>query len=171
MRSFVCIACIVVSIFSSCKKDENVVDTPIDPRDKFVGTWEGKYYIEIPNIPANSPLENLPDSVPTTVVITKSQTNVGEIQLAISNTLLGNRNAVAFVNGNRYYYEPFTTKFFNLVDVSLKGDGLLSADLLSIAEVGFLNTTAVLIPPQGPFPGVDIPALVGIWSSKLKKKM
>lgn len=175
MKHFFLLAILSVSMLASCKKDNNVVEDdtppPVDQRDKFVGTWEGRFYLEIPNIPPNSPLENLPDSVPTTLTITKSATSTAEIQIVINNSITGNRTTKAFVNGNRYFYEPFNAKFLNIVDVSFRGDGLLSTDGSSIFEEGFLKTSAVNIPPLGPFPGINLPALIGVWSSKLKKKL
>lgn len=169
-----CLAVCSVLMMASCKKDNNNVaeNTPAstDQRDKFVGTWEGKFYLEIPNIPPNSPLGNLPDSVPTTLTITKSTMSAAEIQIVINNSTTGNRTTKAFVNGNRYFYDPFNAKLLNIVDVSFRGDGLISSDGNSIAEEGFLKTSAVNIPPLGPIPGINIPALIGVWSSKLKKK-
>jgi hypothetical protein len=175
MKPFFLIAIFLVAILASCKKDNKAIadDTPppVDQRDKLVGTWEGRFYLEIPNIPPNSPLENLPDSVPTTLTITKSASSAAEIQIVINNSITGNRTTKAFVNGSRYFYEPFNAKFLNIVDVSFRGDGLLSADGSSITEEGFLKTSAVNIPPLGPFPGINLPALIGVWSSKLKKKL
>lgn len=179
MKRFYPLLVLSIILLASCKKDKNVADvapppvTPpaIDQRDKFVGTWEGWFYLEIPNVPPNSPLENLPDSVRTTVTISKSTTSTTEIQILINNSITGNRTTKAFVNANRYFYEPFNTKFFNVVDVSFRGDGLLGTDGTSITEEGFLKTSAVNIPAFGPIPGVNLPALIGVWSSKLKKKL
>ena len=179
MKRFYPILVLSIILLTSCKKDKNVSDDApppvtqpaIDQRDKFVGTWEGRFYLEIPNVPPNSPLENLPDSVPTTLTITKSANNAAEIQIVVNNTITGNRTTKAFVNANRYFYEPFNTKFFNIVDVSFRGDGLLGTDGTSISEEGFLKTSAVNIPPLGPIPGINLPALIGVWSSKLKKKL
>ncbi len=168
MKKFILLAVIVFSFALACKKDTDTGGgntTPVvDVRDKFIGTWEGQYYVEIPNVPAGPPFDNLPDSVPTTITITRSQSSVTEILVSISNNLTGTRSAKAFVNGNRYYYEPFTSKFFNVVNVSLKGDGLLGTDGNTLAEDGSLKTDAVS------FAGFNVPALVGVWSSKLKRK-
>lgn len=163
------LAVIVYSFAIACKKDNDTGGgntTPlVDVRDRFIGTWEGQYYIDIPNLPADNPLlSNLPDSVPTTITITRGQGSVTEILVAINNSLTGNRSAKAFVNGNRYYYEPFTTKFSNVVNVSLRGDGLLGNDGNTILEEGSLKTDAFS------FPGFSVPPLVGVWSSKLKRK-
>lgn len=163
------LAVIVFSFALACKKDTNTGggnSIPVaDVRDKFIGTWQGQYYIDIPNLPADNPLlSNLPDSVPTTITITRGQGSVTELLIAINNSLTGNRSAKAFVNGNRYFYEPFTTKFSNVVDVSLRGDGLLGTDGNTLAEEGSLKTSAVS------FAGFNLPSLVGVWSSKLKRK-
>jgi hypothetical protein len=174
MKNLFFIGVVMIAFMASCKKENATAENtqtppPVDQRDKFVGTWAGTYYIDIPNIPVGSPLENLPDSVPTTITITKNTTNAAEIQIAITNSLTGNRTAKAFVNGNRYFYEPFNANIA-IVNVSFKGDGLLNADGLGITEEGFLKTTAVNIPPIGPIPGINIPSLIGVWSSKLKKR-
>jgi len=172
MRKNLMIAVVICLYLFACKKDNNTANannTSIpsvpDSRDKFVGTWEGMYYIEIPNTPPNTPLDNLPDSVPTSIIITKSQTIDSEILISINNTITGNRSVKAFVNGDRYFYEPFSSRIFNFIDVSFRGDGLLGSNSITIKEEGYLRTSAANIPFIG-----NIPSLIGVWSSKLLKK-
>ncbi len=167
MSRYILLFFLLVPIFFSCSKEENDVadNTPVptpDQRDKFLGSWEGWYYIQIPNLPPNSPLAALPDSVPSTITITKSSDNPAEILIAISNQLTGNRSVKAFVNGNRYYYDPFNANF-GFINVSFKGDGLLTTDGKNINEEGFLKTA--------PNSFLNLASFVGVWSSKLKKKL
>ncbi len=163
MKKNILLAVIVFSFAIACKKDTDTGGgntTPVvDVRDKFIGTWEGVYKFEIPNLPTDNPiLKNLPDSVPATVTIAKSQAATTELLIKINFTInaFSDIEAKAFVNGNRYFYEPFSSNIFGFVDFSFRGDGLLGNDGSAILEEGSLK--------------ISSPSLVGVWSSNLKRK-
>ena len=130
-------------IFVSCKKDD-APSTPVDARDKFVGTWIGTYLTQIPSL-------SVADTTSDTTVIIKSTTNSNQILID---------SLPANVNGSSYTYVQYSETFedptVGTVVYTLNGSGTLSGS--NLVETGTLNFLVQ---------GTSIP---GTWSSNLIKQ-
>ena len=130
-------------IFVSCKK-EDAPSTPVDARDKFVGTWIGSYRTQIPTL-------SVDETSNDTTLITKSTTNSNQI---LVDSLPAN------VSGNSYTYVQYSETFedptVGTVVYTLNGNGTLSGS--NLVETGTLNFLVQ---------GTSYP---GTWSSNLVKQ-
>jgi hypothetical protein len=143
MRKILMIALILSTVIFSCKKDK-----ASDPRDRFVGTWKGNYTLDIQGLPPG-----FPNVLPTSIVISKSQSSSNEIEIRINNTLIQNQVANAVISGNQYIYKPLT-----LATLTLNGAGEISSDGKSISEEGTASGSLFEIPVSG------------TWTSALTKQ-
>jgi hypothetical protein len=123
-------ALLIISTFSACKKDDPPAPTPIDPRDKFVGTYVGTQNFSIPSLQIN-------ETDPITFDIVKSTTNSSRILVD---------GLVATVNGNSFTYVEFTETEYdpdtqtNIV-YTFNGTGTLNGS--NLIQSGTVRTVAV----------------------------
>jgi hypothetical protein len=129
--------------FVSCKKDD-APTTPVDARDKFVGTWIGTYRTQFPAL-------SIDETTNDTTTIIKSTTNASQILVD---------DLVANVNGNSYTYVQYTETFedptIGTVVYTMNGNGTLTGS--NLVQSGTLSLVAQ---------GTTYP---GSWSSNLVKQ-
>lgn len=157
MRKYLLIIVTASLFIMGCNKDNNDTTTPVDQRDKFVGTWTGEYKFTLVGLPDNLS-SFVPDKLPASVVITKSQASPSEIELKINNGQV----AYAVITGNEYLYKPFTLTPFPGINLTLNGTGKIGSDGKSISETGNLSGSFSFGQNEGP--------LSGTWSSVLNKQ-
>jgi hypothetical protein len=148
---FLCFAFISLSMLS-CKKDNDAA-AAADPRDKFVGTWNGNYTLNVTGMPSGSPTQ-----LPTSIVISKSQSAPAELEIKINNSLIQNQTAAAIVSGNQYIYKPLTVS-----TLTLNGTGQISTDGKTLSESGTVAGSLS-------FPGLPPTPISGTWTSALTKQ-
>ena len=156
MRKSVFLLSVLVTLFISCKKDKNKEQEKVDPREKFVGTWQGNYTFQIPNFP----LPALP-AFPLTLTISKSEMSESEIIIIFRDSATQNQQTTAVVSNNEYIYKPVTLNNSGIL-INLSGSGTIDKDGKTITESGNFNGSV-------PFQGVPV-NLNGTWYSSLVKQ-
>ena len=157
MKKMLAIAILSAFILTACKKDNNTNNTPaVDVRDKFVGTWRGNYTLNLTGLPPGTPT-----TLPTTVVISKSQSSTTDIDIKINNQFFNNQTATAVVSGNQYIYKPVSIT--TPISLTLNGTGQISSDGNSINESGTASGSYQI-------PGSPAVPISGTWTSALTKQ-
>ena len=130
-------------VFVSCKK-ESTPSTPVDPRDKFVGNYQGTFIFQYTGSASQSSTN--------THTITKSASN--------SNQIIIDGNLTANVNGNSYTYVQYTEvqqdPTYGAITITFNGVGTLNGSNLN--ESGTFTTIIQGTP------------LDGTWSSNMVKQ-
>jgi hypothetical protein len=156
MKKMLTIAVLLAFVLTACKKDKKDDGVAVDPRDKFVGTWTGNYTFNLTGLPPGTP-----NVLPTSIVISKSQTSPTELQIKIINQFFNNQTATAVVSGNQYIYKPLSVTI--PIALTLNGTGLLSSDGKSINESGTASGSYQI-------PGSSAVPISGTWTSALTKQ-
>ncbi len=158
------IALVLSTVISACKKDKDTA-SPVDARDKFLGTWKGDI------IPSGLP-PTLPASIKVTYIFSKNPNNANELLInatvdpALQSSVTISNPLTATITGSSYTYKEFNITLTFPTPPPPPLPGVITA---KCTGTGTINAEGKVITESGNWSNTTF-SLSNNWSSTLTKQ-